>query len=322
MPNKLLKRSMVCKLFKKSKRRIINVVMERRFGRFKKEVVEKILSPVVTTELIAEWLVSKEPFFVGRLGSGECDICWNYARASFLSKNHNDMKYVSAHQHQGISTSGDPYLDRFASIYIAAIPHADLIAIWELRGIYAMLCKFGAPDLQITQLETLGPPFPLTRDGHPWPRFLAGKRVLVVHPFARSIQMQYARRSKVKSICDLLPDFELLTIVPPVTFAGQDNGRTWVANLQSLMSEVAKQQFDVALIGCGAYGFPLGAFVKQMGRQAIHFGGATQILFGIRGKRWDEREAFSSAFMDDTWVRPLEDERPIDPNTVESGCYW
>jgi len=102
-------------------------------------------------------------------------------------------------------------------------------------------------------------------------------KVLVVHPFARSIQMQYARRSKVKSICDCCL---ILSFLP--SFRGyicrtrqrQDMG----ANLQSLMSEVAKQQFDVALIGCGAYGFSTWAFVKQMGRQAIHLAEQTNII--------------------------------------------
>ena len=46
--------------------------------------------------------------------------------------------------------------------------------------------------------------------------------------------------------------------------------------------------FDVAIIGCGAYGMPLAAMLKQAGKQAIHLGGATQLLFGIKGKRWEE----------------------------------
>ena len=49
-----------------------------------------------------------------------------------------------------------------------------------------------------------------------------------------------------------------------------------------------KIDFDVAIIGCGAYGFPLAAKLKQAGKQAIHLAGATQLLFGIKGKRWEE----------------------------------
>ena len=44
-----------------------------------------------------------------------------------------------------------------------------------------------------------------------------------------------------------------------------------------------KFDFDVALIGCGAYGFPLAAKLKTAGKQAIHLGGVLQALFGIKG---------------------------------------
>jgi hypothetical protein len=312
---------MLFKTFKRNKRRLINVVMKYRFGRFKPEILSKLLPSEQSNACISEMIEAKTPFFAGRMGSGECDICWNFARARFLSTTHNRMKYQSASRDQGISNVGDPYLDRFASIYIASIPHVDLIALWEMRGVYALLHKFGAPTLRHTDLASLEPWTAYASGGRPWTSQLAGKKVLVVHPFARSIRTQYERRDAVKSIGTLLPSFELSTLVPPVTFAGQDNGKTWVSNLQTLMNGVAKETFDVAIIGCGAYGFPLGAFIKQMGRQAIHLGGSTQMLFGVRGKRWDEREDCAS-IMDETWIRPAEDERPAGADRVESGCYW
>lgn len=42
------------------------------------------------------------------------------------------------------------------------------------------------------------------------------------------------------------------------------------------MEDKIKQiDFDVCIIGCGAYGLPLAAFVKRMGKQAIHLAGGT-----------------------------------------------
>jgi hypothetical protein len=35
-------------------------------------------------------------------------------------------------------------------------------------------------------------------------------------------------------------------------------------------------EFDVALIGAGAYGLPLAACVKRLGKKAIHMGGVTK----------------------------------------------
>lgn len=45
-----------------------------------------------------------------------------------------------------------------------------------------------------------------------------------------------------------------------------------------------KIDYDICLIGCGAYGFPLAAHAKRKGKKAVHLGGALQLLFGIKGK--------------------------------------
>ena len=81
--------------------------------------------------------------------------------------------------------------------------------------------------------------------------------------------------------------------------------------------------FDIAIIGCGAYGMPLAAMLKKAGKQAIHLGGATQLLFGIKGRRWEENYPSKIAtFFNEYWVYPAESEKPKNASTVEMGCYW
>ena len=82
-------------------------------------------------------------------------------------------------------------------------------------------------------------------------------------------------------------------------------------------NEISRKDFDVALIGCGAYGFPLAAYVKRLGKQAIHVGGPLQLYFGIKGKRWD-----NSGLYNEYWISPSDNERPKNLNKVEGGCYW
>jgi hypothetical protein len=88
--------------------------------------------------------------------------------------------------------------------------------------------------------------------------------------------------------------------------------------MREQMDEVA---FDVAILGCGAYGLALGAHAKRLGKKAVVLGGAVQILFGIKGQRWDEHE-FISRLYNEHWVRPLPSERPPNYQAVEGGCYW
>lgn len=77
--------------------------------------------------------------------------------------------------------------------------------------------------------------------------------------------------------------------------------------------------YDICLIGCGAYGFPLAAYIKRQGKQAIHVGGALQLLFGIKGRRWDEM--YQNVY-NEYWVRPSKNETPQTSGNVEGGCYW
>ena len=156
----------------------------------------------------------------------------------------------------------------------------------------------------------------------PWTSALAGKRVLVIHPFAKTIEAQYRRRQQLFKDDRILPEFELITIKAVQTIAGEQcEFKSWFDALNSMIDAMATVEFDVALIGCGAYGFSLAAQVKRIGKQGFHLGGATQLLFGIIGRRWLEWPEFKQ-LMNEFWTRPSEDERPSGFMKVENGCYW
>ena len=54
---------------------------------------------------------------------------------------------------------------------------------------------------------------------------------------------------------------------------------------------------------------------------AIQMFGATQLLFGIKGKRWDDHPVIGKLY-NDAWVRPAESEGIARRETVEGGSYW
>ena len=70
-----------------------------------------------------------------------------------------------------------------------------------------------------------------------------------------------------------------------------------------------------------SYGLPLAAAICAMGRPALHLGGALQLLFGIRGRRWEAMPPFA-ALMNEAWSRPLPAETPAAAGQVDGGCYW
>lgn len=157
---------------------------------------------------------------------------------------------------------------------------------------------------------------------NPWTKALKGKRVLVVHPFEKSIQNQYKRRELIWNNSDVLPDFDLITIKAEQTMLGQPSQfATWFDALESMKLKMNEIEFDIALIGAGAYGMPLAAYAKELGKQAVHLAGWTQVLFGIKGKRWVDMPSVAK-YMNEYWVNPLPEEAPQNFKKVENGCYW
>ena len=58
-----------------------------------------------------------------------------------------------------------------------------------------------------------------------------------------------------------------------------------------------------------------------MGKKAIHMGGSLQLLFGIKGKRWEDMVGYAG-MMNEHWVKPLPEETPPNRTKVEDGPYW
>lgn len=162
---------------------------------------------------------------------------------------------------------------------------------------------------------------------NPWTKALRGKKVLVVHPFERTIRYQYENhRKELFATPDLLPEFELKTIRAVQSIAGNRpvEHKDWFAALHYMEHQIDEiGDFDVALIGCGAYGMPLGAYVKRLGKVAVHMGGGVQFLFGIKNKRADEDEDSTVRDLyNDAWIRPFPEDTPSGIEKVEGGCYW
>lgn len=206
----------------------------------------------------------------------------------------------------------------FARMMQQSCKQADLIGVWFNQMEDYMIARH-APQSAMTYLRGLEPWY----SEHPWTAALEGKRVLVIHPFTDTMEKQYEKRELLFPGTDILPKFQLRTVKAVQTIAGAKDSRfaNWFEALDWMEQEAMKEEFDIAMIGCGAYGFPLAARLKAHGRQAVHLGGATQLLFGIKGARWDNHEIISRLF-NENWVRPSEEEKPAAANRVEGACYW
>jgi len=156
----------------------------------------------------------------------------------------------------------------------------------------------------------------------PWTQALKGKKVLVIHPFVESIKKQYKNRKNLFHDRNILPDFTLLTYKPVVSFAWESVSFSyWLEALEYMEKDIKKIDFDIAIIGCWAYGFSLASYIKRIGKKSIHMWWVTQILFGIKWKRWENQDFVSSLF-NEHWIYPWTSEIPRDYKNIENGCYW
>ena len=261
---------------------------------------------------IAEALRSDRPLLVGRLGSVEARLLGE-ARFGRFSR----VTRREAHRNAGLFPTDPEALEVAAARLGSALQAVDLLALWD-SPYQARLTAQLKPLPERCGLAALEPWW----QADPWSAALAGRRVLVVHPFAQSIQAQWPRRECLFPGTAVLPEFDLQVLQPPLTLAGATAGfPSWSVALDDLIARTQDCDFDVALLGCGAYGLPLAAAIKAMGRPAVQLGGALQLLFGIRGRRWEAMPPFA-ALMNEHWVRPLPEETPVAANQVDGGCYW
>ncbi|WP_438481984.1 hypothetical protein [Oleiharenicola lentus] len=272
---------------------------------------------------IGDLIRAGKPAALGKIGDRECCALAAHLRyRQFYKYTWAAPSFGEAElfQQAGVFPPTDRVYQRFCEVYLSRLATLDACAVWENPGESRVLASH-APHARRIELQSLEPYF----FPSPWSAALAGKRVLVVHPFATSIRTQYERRTELwPTQTDVLPAFEIEVIRSPYGFANNEF-TDWFAMLAWLENAIAaahrRHQIDVVLLGCGAAGLPLAAFAKSLGSIGIHTGGPTQLLFGIRGGRWDRLPGFQH-FFNEAWTRPRADETPAAAQQVDRAGYW
>lgn len=209
-------------------------------------------------------------------------------------------------------------LDEFLGAYRKAAEILDAVCAWQtdpfLRDYEEAFLALHCPrairvSLAAISTEILGE--------------IAGRRWLVVSPFVSTMEGQARRLAEVhrgRTWAALLAGAEkrcTFLRCPTFSYLEKSPFANWTEGLERLAEDALRQDFEVALIGAGAWSLPLAARLKQAGRVAIHLGGETQLVFGIKGQRWERYNIYN-----EHWVRPLPEETPAGFLQKENGCYW
>ena len=287
----------------------------------------RMVSFYEANDMLLACLQSDEKTFAGRLGFFELATMRNF---EFHKNKNYDLCMEQLYNCAGFFPNESKYGEDFLNLMKGSIKECDMLACnWQPFENYFINKYMKKDAIAVNTFDVMEP----WRFEKPWTSALEGKKVLVVHPFEDTIKNQYEKRDKLFIGTNILPKFELITYKALQTTGDlkDDRFETWFEALDFMSEEISKIDFDVALLGCGAYGFPLAARIKANGKSAIHMGGVLQLLFGIMGKRWDGTGPNSTTgkiredlapFYNEFWTYPLDSETPKSASKVEYGPYW
>ena len=284
----------------------------RRYGR-------SLLSLDNIQECIIQKIMSGQPFMAARIGGVEGKACLADIGVKLKMKKKIPTKSIEKLcLNAGFFPAEEKAVMEFSSLMLDKLKSIDFLGSMKLNPEEYLVRKYIPKHACLTEIGNLEPYYA----DNPWTQALQGKKVLVIHPFVDTIVKQYEKRSLLFEDKRILPEFDLKTLKAVQSIAGtQTEYNDWFDALNWMYQKAMEIDFDIALIGCGAYGLPLAAKIKESGKQAIHLGGAVQILFGIKGERWNSVPEVRKLF-NEHWVHPATDEIPEKAELVEGGCYW
>lgn len=280
---------------------------------------------------------SGQPFLVGRNGSTELQLLYFYITWRTISgKPYPDNLKQGIHIYSGVFPESDTLIDEWCKTYLESLSELDITVAGWYKPLFSVemgvLGKYAPPHCPRIPLRSLEPYY--SGSQHWWTHALAGHKICVVSSFAETIKKQVESgatgaiwRGAQAGLLDISGaqwSFVKAGYAPSIALGrgGWPAGvHSWRDAIDLLEREVVATGASTALIGCGGLGLILGARLKKRGISAIILGGAIQVLFGIKGKRWETHDIISK-FWNPFWVWPAADEIPGGAQFVEGGCYW
>ena len=277
---------------------------------------------------IADLLASPQPCAIGKIGTTELmglEYLYRWIQPPWPPPASWRRPARRLHDCSGLFPVRRDIYIRWSQEYRSALHQMDYVAQWQPPDTYLSVME----DLLIKELVPSA--FRGSIDflhfwgrNSPWLDTLAGLRWLVIHPFANTIRLQLPKMplfgiftekcrdhlEQRASDTQLIPCPQFAYMVPPTH-------RDWFHALNEMKSQMEKVDFDIALVGAGAWSLPLVAHAKRLDKKGIHLGGTLQLLFGIKGTRFDHGVHYN-----EHWIRPLADETPANCRLMEEGAYW
>lgn len=293
-----------------------------------------------TLEKFCNIMNQPEPLFFARLGGSDYNCVRDYYNNNTIINNDEWYKY---HYHRVRSHNG--YFDFentqenfvvYLETMIRCYKHSDaftygntqLIKSFENNQFLATdanfinyVCK-DKVCVNYTFIEGLAP---FLASFNLW---ASGKKILIVSPLSQSIEHQYKNKDKLYHDYTF-PNFDLLTYNTKITYSDEDDNQSilnvnttnWADEAALMAEEIAKLDFDIALLSCGSYAMYLGDFIRyNLKKKSLYIGGILNMLFNVYGGRYNQpgyvRLAQSVGLNLESQINPFENK---DIEHIKSG---
>lgn len=291
--------------------------------------IKKIYSYSKTENILTDTINGKN-YFINRIGGIDFDLFVQYRiNNNNINKTYGSQFKKNLEKYAGfydIKQNPD-ILEKFINLYKESYSNSDIITIangvTKSNNNYLLPTSsyYGISKMDESKYfdELLGASFLINYDYlenfryiGKWFSLLSNKKILVISPFKNEIIKQLKIKNELfttkNKLFDLFeyPEFnDIIFIDSPLTlnnFVTPDNN--WLETYNKLCDEIKNKvnDFEVCLLMCGCYASPLGSYIKKIGRSAIYLGGIGQLLFGIKGSRYNI--PYYSQFMNDKWIYP------------------
>jgi hypothetical protein len=151
------------------------------------------------------------------------------------------------------------------------------------------------------------------------------KKVLFISSHAETMKSQWESGNVIKGYQDKNENFPntkfiFCEMILNTGIKDKDKLDNWKLIMEKMKNKINKIDFDIALISAGGYANLLCDYIyTDLKKSACNKGGNMQILFCIKGQRWDVRDDVSKLY-NQYWIRHT----PKYPElyNIENGCYW
>jgi len=288
------------------------------------------MSHTFVKQLLEDALLNKKSLLIGKIGTIECTILH---MISYLYGEVPEEYRLTLEKNAGVFPSDSRSIILWARESKEALRICDALAVgWyeNTRVKEQEVLKNISWSGHSLQLRSLEPYYANPEER--WTSLLKDQSVCIVTSFTQSAQKQVGLgESKIWPGANgtIWPSSTkwswVQTGYAPVLAKGragwEESPESYSDAINWVVQEVLKTEARIVLIGCGGLGLLIGAKLKGRGKICIVLGGAIQVLFGIKGRRWENHSIIKN-FWNASWSWPSQEEIPSGAEEVEKSCYW